>query len=218
MTVFKPKWSEWNPRTPTPPLDKTDRNPASSPSVSFGNPSNARSQNFCDQDESEETTPKTAIPLADNTDKFEERAAIVEFDAGVPREWAEGYARLCTIPRHPDFTEKSWRRLIDDSGRFLDRWAVKVAAMGWTTQEVFGVHPDKPDARLDLRGLVPSVCGTEVVAVSADSATVQTPSGARQRIFRRSDLQSPGRVRIWELHPADSEVSGKPERNEGERR
>jgi hypothetical protein len=199
MTVFKPKWSEWNPRTPTSPLDKTDRSPASSPSVSFGNPSNARSQNFRNQDESEETNPKTAIPLADKTDKFEERAAIVEFDAGIPREWAEGYARLCTILRHPDFTEKNWQRLIDDSGRFLDRWAVQVAAMGWTTHEVFGVHPDKPDARIDLKGLIPCIGGAEVVAVSADSVTIQTSSGARQRIFRRGDEQSPGRVHVWDL-------------------
>lgn len=149
------------------------------------------------------------------SEDFEERAAIIEFDAGVPREWAEGYARLCTIPRDPDFTEERWLRLIDDSGRFLDRWAVQVAAMGWRTLEVFGVHPDKPDARTDLKGLVPFIDGREVVAVSADSVTVQTPSGAHQQIFRRSDLQSPGRVRIWELHPTDSEVTGKPEQNEG---
>ncbi len=153
-----------------------------------------------------------------NSADFEERAAIIEFDAGVPREWAEGYARLCTIPRDPDFTEERWVRLIDDAGRFLDRWAVQVAAMGWTTLEVFGVHPNKPDARTDMKGLVPCIGGAEVVAVSADSVTIQTPSGSRQRIFRRADDQSLGRVRLWEIHPPDGEVTGKPERNEGEHR
>jgi len=103
------------------------------------------------------------------------------------------------MPRHPDFKEEQWNQLIDDSGRFLDRWAVQVAAMGWTTQEVFGVHPGKPDARIDLKGLVPCIGGREVVAVSADSAIIQTPSGAHQRIFRRADIQSRGRVPLWDI-------------------
>ena len=135
-----------------------------------------------------------------DTERFEERAAIIEFDAGVPREWAEGFARLCLMPRHPDFMEERWQRLIDDAGMFLDRWAVQVAAMGWTTREVFGVDDRKPYARLDQMGLVPLIGGDKVMAVSADSATIQTPTGARQRIFRRADKQSPGRVSVWELN------------------
>jgi hypothetical protein len=130
---------------------------------------------------------------------FDERAAIIEYGAGVPREWAEGFARLCTMPPHPDFTETAWQQLINDAGRFLDRWAVQVAAMGWTTPEVFGVHPGKPDARIDLKGLVLCIGGKEIIAVSANSATVQTLSGAHQRIYRRADIQSPGRVPLWDI-------------------
>jgi|APSaa5957512535_1039671.scaffolds.fasta_scaffold117459_1 hypothetical protein len=130
---------------------------------------------------------------------FDERAAIIEYGAGVPREWAEGFARFCTMPRHPDFSEQRWQCLIDDAGRFLDRWAVQVAAMGWTTLEVFGVHSGKPDVRIDLKGLVPCIGGREVIAVSADSATIQTPSGARQRIFKRLEKQSLGRIPVWEV-------------------
>jgi len=147
--------------------------------------------------------PGKAVPLgqgnANRGADFEEHAAIVEFDAAVPREWAEGYAVLCIMPMHPDYTEERWQRLIDDSGRFLDSWAVQVAAMGWTAPEVFGVHPDAPDARIDLKGLVPCIDGADIVAVSADSVTIQTPSGSHQRIFRRTDEQSPGRVTVWEI-------------------
>jgi len=74
-----------------------------------------------------------------------------------------------------------------------------VAAMGWSTHEVLGVHPDKPDARIDLKGLIPCIGGAEVVAVRADSVTIQTSSGARQRVFRRGEEQSPGRVPVWEV-------------------
>ena len=141
----------------------------------------------------DKTTP------TDDTERFEERAAIVQYDAGIPREWAEGFARLYVMPRHPDFTEEDWQTLIDDAGRFMDQWAVQVASMGWSVGEVFGVNYDKPDARIDLKGLVLCIGGHEVIAVSADTVTIQTASGARQRMFRRADEQSPGRVPVWEI-------------------
>ena len=134
-----------------------------------------------------------------DTGDYEERAAMVEYGAGVPRAWAEGYARLCTLPRHPDYTEQRWQGLIDDAGLFLDQWAAKVDGLGWKTQEVFGVHHAKPSTRIDLQGLVPCIRGRKVIAVSADSATIETITGARQRIFRRADTNSPGRVAVWEV-------------------
>ncbi|MGD9738421.1 MAG: hypothetical protein AB7S41_02495 [Parvibaculaceae bacterium] len=56
-------------------------------------------------------------------DRFDERAALVEVGAGVPRQWAEAFARLDVIARPPDFTAERWRQLIDDGARFLDVWA-----------------------------------------------------------------------------------------------
>jgi hypothetical protein len=59
----------------------------------------------------------------------EERAAIVEHDGGVPRAWAEGFARL--DPRKPpgDVPPLRWLRFIDDCGRFVDGgWASRVVA------------------------------------------------------------------------------------------
>ncbi len=138
-----------------------------------------------------------------DTGDYEERAAMVEYGAGAPRAWAEGYARLCTLPRPPDYTETRWQGLIDDAGLFLDQWATQVDRLGWKTQEVFGVHHAKPSTRIDLQGLVPCIRGRKVVAVTANSATIETITGARQRIFRRTDAQSPGRVAVWEIDPKD---------------
>ena len=146
-------------------------------------------------------TPETDTELKpfDDTD-FEERAAMNE---EAPRDWANGYARLCTLPRHPDYTETRWQGLIDDAGLFLDQWATQVDRLGWKTQEVFGVHHAKPSTRIDLQGLVPCIRGRKVVAVTADSATIETITGARQRIFRRADTNSPGRVAVWEIDHKD---------------
>ncbi len=147
-----------------------------------------------------ETDPE--LKPFDDTD-FEERAAMNE---EAPRAWADGFARLCTLPRHPDYTETRWQGLIDDAGLFLDLWATQVDGLGWSTQEVFGVHHAKPETRIDLMGLVPCIDGRKVIAVSADSATIETLTGARQRIFRRTDTNSPGRVAVWEIDPKDEKA------------
>jgi hypothetical protein len=52
-------------------------------------------------------------------DAQEGRAAIVEHDGGIPRAWAEGFARL--HPDHPpsDVPPRRWHTFVDDCGRFL---------------------------------------------------------------------------------------------------
>jgi hypothetical protein len=80
---------------------------------------------------------------ASPNDLFEERAAIAEDGAGAPRNWAESFVRLDIAERPPDFTGKAWRKLIEDGGRFLDRWANEAARLGWSALDVFGVHPGR---------------------------------------------------------------------------
>lgn len=127
----------------------------------------------------------------------EERAAIVEFDAGIPREWAEGFARLCEMPRPHGFSPQRWRQLLDDAGKFMDCWASRVAALGWTTEEVFGVHPVAPDARQDAKGLVALIGGHQVVAVSASTITTFTQSKCRL-VLRRSQRAYDAQP-LWQL-------------------
>lgn len=101
---------------------------------------------------------KTPLPsdMADH-DGYEERAALVTWEAGVPIEWAEGFATLQTALPPRSMTESRWRQIIDDAGRFLDRWAANAAALGWTTLDVFGVHPGAPEASHDGKGLAPLI-------------------------------------------------------------
>ena len=39
---------------------------------------------------------------ANQLEEFEERAGIIEFEAGVQRDLAEALALLCVLRRHPD--------------------------------------------------------------------------------------------------------------------
>jgi hypothetical protein len=63
------------------------------------------------------TTPAALSPWGEAE---EERAAIVEYDSGIPRAWAEGFARLSGARPPADMPLKRWRRFVDDVGSFLD--------------------------------------------------------------------------------------------------
>jgi hypothetical protein len=53
---------------------------------------------------------------------FEERAAIINFDGGAPVEWAEALARLDRNKPPGGMTQRRWRQVLEDVGRFLDEW------------------------------------------------------------------------------------------------
>jgi hypothetical protein len=128
----------------------------------------------------------------------EERAAVIEYDGAIPRTWAEGFARLNPDRPPGDVPPKRWKRFIDDVGRFLDSPFCAVAtALGWGPFELFGCDRDRPFARIDRAGLLWLLDGSRVVALAENTATVETPTSARQTWHRRP--LEPGRVLVWEL-------------------
>jgi hypothetical protein len=130
----------------------------------------------------------------------EERAAIIQHDGGIPRTWAEGFARLHPDRPLGDVPLHRWQRFVDDVGRFLDSpFCAVAAALGWGPYDLFGCDRDRPFARLDQQGLLWSLNGDRLVAFSENTATIETRTGARQT-FRRQPTE-PGRVLAWELSP-----------------
>ena len=80
----------------------------------------------------------------------EERAAIVEHDGNIPRDWAEGFARLDPDRPPGDVPLKRWRRFVDDVGQFLDSpFCAVAAALGWGPHDLFGCDRARPFARID---------------------------------------------------------------------
>jgi hypothetical protein len=132
----------------------------------------------------------------EKADDLDERAALIEYGAGVPRQWAEGYADLCAMAPLAGFSPERWQRIVDGAGRFMDRWAVKATACGWTVLDVFGVDPDRPDRRFDCMGLLMLLDRTEIVAIDCDGADLQS-TGALLRYRRRV---VPAHTKpLWEL-------------------
>src|SRR5262249_40226520 len=132
-------------------------------------------------------------------DAEEERAAIVQYDGGAPRAWAEALARLDPNKPPNDVPPKRWLRFIDDCGRFLDGgWAEHAAALGWGPLELFCCDRKRPSARVDNMGLVWFVNGGSILALHRDGAVLETRMGARQS-YRRRSLDMSRIVLVWEV-------------------
>jgi hypothetical protein len=153
--------------------------------------------------EVETATPGTdPSDIAAAADRFEERAAIVEYDGGIARSWAEAFARMCNGPR-PDWVlrPRLWTDLIDAAGRFLDQWGATAADLGWEPVDLFGASSRAPLARIDQQGLVFFLRGgARVTAMTADIATIAAPSGFSQVYRRRlAAFREAGTQPIWDL-------------------
>jgi hypothetical protein len=77
-----------------------------------------------------------------------------------------------------------WEMLLHDAERFLDRWSPTAHAMGWTTLDLFGVHRTRPAVRFDVMGLLLLLQGGEVIALTAEVASIRRLSGAVLRFPR----------------------------------
>jgi hypothetical protein len=128
----------------------------------------------------------------------EERAAIIQYDGGATRTWAEALTRL--DPAYPpcDIPPIRWLRFIDDCGRFLDDgWAACAEGLGWGPLDLFGCDRTKPFARINRAGLLWLLNGRRLLALAADTAAIATASGGYLTFQRR--FREPGGVLAWEL-------------------
>ena len=115
--------------------------------------------------------------------------------------WRQGVDRLLVMENPRAYPEHAWMSLIDDAERFLKCWAVQAARLGWRSWEVWGVQMDAPWHRIGALGLVPSLHGQKIVAMSSENAVIETSTGNRLRYYRRpaDPLTSAERALIWEL-------------------
>jgi hypothetical protein len=81
--------------------------------------------------------------------------------------------------------EDRWRKCIQDGSKFLAVWGEQAESLAWTSADLFGLHqpPDKPHpsyrrlSRYDCTGLCWLLEGRPVVALTADTAAIENPTG-----------------------------------------
>lgn len=135
---------------------------------------------------------------------FQERAAIIEHDGGAAREWAEAFARIETAPPPRGFTRPDWLDLLNNAGLFLDKWAAKAAALGWTPADVFGIRPKALGSWYGFAGVLPGLGKAKIVEILGDRAIIEQPTGGRQTFYRR---ELPDACAVWEMSRPDENRS-----------
>ena len=128
----------------------------------------------------------------------EERAAIIEYEANAPRDWAEALAQLDRTKPPAEITHDRWLLFLDDCGRFLDgNWANCASALGWGPLDLFGCDRRHPLRQLSRAGLLWLVDGGKLIAMSAELAVVER-DGRERRKYARLGIRS-GLVLAWQL-------------------
>jgi hypothetical protein len=107
--------------------------------------------------------------------------------AGAPTEGLPFGIELATLrAANPTGDDRRWRQACSDASRFLRNWGEEARALGWTADDLFGLHPIAPLARYDAMGLVWLLCGQPVAAITEAEALLQ--NGLR---FRRAGKLTP---------------------------
>jgi hypothetical protein len=88
--------------------------------------------------------------------------------------------------RQPDLVSVvDWQRAVDDGRRFILQWGEQAEALGWTAEDLFGLH-DPPEqlgptyrrlSRYDVIGLIWLLHGQPVVALTVDRAVIGRADG-----------------------------------------
>jgi hypothetical protein len=127
------------------------------------------------------------------------RVDIAEYDGGVRRAWAKEVARLDAARPPADVPPHRWSQFIDDCGRFLSApWISYAVELGWRPHDLFGCDRLRPFARIDRAGLLWFIHGHKLIALTGDTAVLETARGARQT-FHRRPVAAEDTVLAWEL-------------------
>jgi hypothetical protein len=127
-----------------------------------------------------------------------EEPAVAERGGGaIPAEWTKRIALLKSREPRLGMSPLHWSQFVRDARRFLEEWGAEAARLGWSAEDLFGVHPLAPEARYDVMGIVPLIRGNEVIAISKHRATIRTPGGGLLTYYRYRPNTGAGAV--WEL-------------------
>lgn len=105
--------------------------------------------------------------------------------------WTEGVGRVDPLSRPSGWQAVQWRRLCDDAAFILEGFGMQAARDGWSSADLFGLWPDKPN----WGGVADRLCGCRALVLTADRAHWQS-FGVVERFNRGSypDLRP-----FWEI-------------------
>ncbi len=154
------------------------------------------SDNQCEISELSEISPQSETwGAAAATTKI----VLLHCPPGVPEAWAQGVADLLAVAPPTSYPSERWMVVREDAYRFLSGWAAKAHWTGWTDFDVFGVHRNRPQVRLDCMGLVPLLLGREVAELSKDQAAIKIAKDQTLTYRRKIGPRPDETCLLWEL-------------------
>jgi len=98
--------------------------------------------------------------------------------------------------------EDRWRMAISDGRAFIRQWGEAAQRLGWDSRDLFGLHQplERPHpsynrlSRCDCTGLCWLLQGKEVIALTADTATIRNPAMGGLTTYRRFNKWALGPV------------------------
>ncbi|MCC0808800.1 hypothetical protein FPV16_21765 [Methylobacterium sp. W2] len=115
-----------------------------------------------------------------------------EIEQGSRQAWHEAFLGMKpSVVPCPGLTAQGWQAVHAASLDFLDKHADEAGRLGWTTLQLFGVHPDLGVIRSDFCGVM-LLSGDLVSKVEADFIRFE-----RTRYFRDVPGRPKGAVPIW---------------------
>ena len=74
-----------------------------------------------------------------------------------------------------------WQRALADAGSFFALWGDTAERLGWTADDLFGLHPTAPLSRMDHMGLIWLLKGERVVRLTATEARLERGNACYRR-------------------------------------
>jgi hypothetical protein len=112
-----------------------------------------------------------------------EREAISIHEGRIAAVYATEFAAIQSqIPN--GVPRERWHLFINDAGNFLDAWSDLAERLGWTAEDLFGIHPNAPLARNDDMGLIWLLKGQTVTGLDEETADLSGGLKYRRRHSR----------------------------------
>jgi hypothetical protein len=95
-------------------------------------------------------------------------------------------------PERPpgDVPPRRWTQFIADATAFRSSgFADQAKALGWTDADLFGCDEERPFARIDCLGLLWLMNGDRLLALTAETAVIETKGGSRLTFRKRGRLR-----------------------------
>jgi hypothetical protein len=107
------------------------------------------------------------------------------------------------------FTESAWHQFKLDAIALLNH-AEALAAAGWDTLSLFGLHPVKPAVRVSHMGLAACLKGAELIEITPAAIRLRHHTGSLLRFYRVPS--QPGALPAWRFHhdPHDQQETDMP--------